>query len=136
MRTWRGVCWLVALLPVLGCKGARWDTPEAAYTTFAQAVLKGDAKVAYEGLSEATRKEIEARSKEIAAASQGSVRDDPVLLTFAVGSRPRLVTRVKRLKLEGAVATVAVTAGDETREQRLVDEGGRWKVDLTEILKK
>ncbi|MHB8877898.1 MAG: nuclear transport factor 2 family protein [Myxococcaceae bacterium] len=136
MRPFRLPALLLLVVVAAACKGPRWDTPEAAYATFAQAMMRGEAKLAYEALSASTHKAIEERSKELSAASGGAIRDDPVLLTFATGVKPRLVTEVKVVKVEGDTATVTVTAGGQTQEQRMVKEGGRWRVDLSETFKK
>jgi hypothetical protein len=118
------------------CPGPGVDTPEAAYAAFAQAQQRGNSKAAYERLSEATRRAIEARSKEISAASGGSIRDEPALLTFATGAKPLPVTEVKVMKVEGDTATILAVADGTSREVKLVREAGRWKVDLSERFSK
>ena len=49
---------------------------------------------------------------------------------------PDPIDQVKVVKTEGDSATVAVTAGGKTSEQRMVKEGNGWKVDLSEAFKK
>jgi hypothetical protein len=135
---------------VAGCREPKWDKPEDAYTSFAQAVRIGRAKLsagdekagraelktAYEALSGPTRTAIEERSKEISSTSGGAVKDDPVLLAFVTGVKPEPLEAVRTLHEEGAAATVSVTVGGKTVEQKMVKEGERWKVDLSEAFKK
>lgn len=128
----RWLLWLLLVLGLTACNRYRWDTPEAAYASFARAVQRGEYQVAYQALSAETRQAIAVRSREISQASGGALKDDPAVLAFASGVKPTPVSEVKVVKREDQVATVAVTAGGATQQQRMVKEGEQWKVDLSE----
>jgi hypothetical protein len=99
MKVW---ALLVPLLFLsLGCNRPRWDKPDEAYRSFASAVRRGEVKIAWEALSADTRKAAEARSKEMAQASGGSVKDEPMLMFFASGYKPLPQGDVKVAKEEG-----------------------------------
>jgi hypothetical protein len=119
-----------------GCRAPRFDTPETAYASFSSALLHHEYKTAYDALSTETRKAIEAKSKEISTTSGGAVADEPTQLAFGTGSKPSAITEIKVVRQEGDAATVSVTAGGHTSEQKLVKEGAAWKVDLSESFKK
>ncbi len=127
----------VTLLLLAGCNRPRWDKPDEAYRAFSSAVRRGELKVAWEALSADTRKAAEARSKTMAEASGGSVKDEPMLMFFASGYKPLPQGDVKVAKEEGQTAVVEVAIGDggATQSQRMVKEGDRWAVDLTEAFK-
>ncbi len=122
-------------LVLLACPPApRADRPEEAYLAFTQALQRGNAKGAWELLSTPTRKAFQTQAKEISRASGGAVSADPMRLAFAVPGKAPVVTEVKAVQVEGDEATVAVTAGGRTQEQRMVKEGASWKVDLQAAL--
>jgi hypothetical protein len=120
----------------LSCRGYTADRPEDAYTSFSRAVIRNEHAKAYAFLSKETQALLSERAKEISSASGGAIPNDPALLALASGMRSSALTEVKVIKQEGDIATIAVTAGGQTREQRMVKEGERWAVDLTEALKK
>ncbi len=127
---------VVLAVAVVGCQNPRWDSPELAYASFAKLLQKGELKAAYDALSGPTREAIEARAREVADASGGAVRDDPAYMTFLTGVKPQPVTRLELVEHKGTEAIVRVTSGEKSAEVRLVKEGDRWKVDLTDAFKK
>lgn len=132
MKAW---C-VIALLSVLaGCGRPRWDRPDEAYKSFAAAVRKNDLATAWGDLSSDTKKAAEARSKAVAAASGGTVKDDPMLMFFASGYKPLPVGDVKVVSEESTSAVVEVTVGGTSESQRMQKEGDRWTVDLTGAFK-
>jgi len=127
---------LAALALAAGCNRPRFDTPTAAYESFARAIQKGDYEVAWSALSAGTQKTLSDRAREISAASGGSVKDDPAALFFAQGARAPLVSEIKLVREEGDGAVLAVTAaGDATREVRMVKERGGWRIDSEPALR-
>lgn len=128
---------LVALLLLGACGRPRWDKPDEAYRTFSSALRKGDLATAWGGLSEQTRKLAEARSKEVSAASGGSVKDEPMLMFFASGYKPLPQGDLKVATQEGQNAVVEVAIGDAAlpQAQKMTKEGDRWLVDLTDAFK-
>jgi hypothetical protein len=128
---------IVTLLALSGCNRPRWDRPDEAYKSFSSALRRGEVKTAWEALSADTRKAMEARSKVVAEASGGSVKDEPMLMFFASGYKPLPQGDMKVAKEEGQSAVVEVTIADggATQSQRMVKEGDRWAVDLTEAFK-
>jgi hypothetical protein len=120
---------------LLGCGGPRWDKPDEAYKTFSAALRKNDVQTAWSGLSAETKKAVEERSKAVSAASGGTVKDDPMLMFFASGYKPLPQGDVKVVSEEGQSAVVEVAVGSTTQSQRMLKEGGRWTVDLTDAFK-
>jgi hypothetical protein len=125
------------LLVATGCNRPRWDRPDEAYRAFSAAVRRGELKAAWEGLSADTRKAMEARAKAVSAASEGSVKDEPMLMFFASGYKPLPQGELKVATEEGQSAVVEVAIGDGgvTQSQKMIKEGDRWAVDLTEAFK-
>lgn len=117
-----------------GCSRPRWDKPDEAYKAFSGALRRNEIKTAWDGLSEGTRKAAEARSKEVSKASGGSVKDEPMIMFFASGYKPLPQGELRVAKEEGqtAVVEVAISDGGVTQSQKMVKEGDRWVVDLTE----
>ena len=124
-----------ALALAAGCNRPHFDTPAAAYDSFARAIQKGDYQVAWSALSSGTQQLLSDRAKEISSASGGSVRDDPAALFFAEGARAPLVSEIKVVREEGDSAVLAVTAGGTTREVRMVKERGSWRIDSEPALR-
>ncbi len=132
----RALLSLAVLALALGCNRPRFDTPTAAYESFARAIQKGDYDVAWSALSSNTQKLLSERAKEISAASGGSVKDDPAALFFAEGARAPQVSEIKLVREEGDGAVLAVTAaGEATREVRMVKERGGWRIDSEPALR-
>jgi hypothetical protein len=70
----------------------------------------------------------------VSGASGGSVKDEPMIMFFASGYKPLPQGELKVAKEEGQTAVVEVAIGDGgvTQSQKMVKEGDRWAVDLTE----
>lgn len=119
------------------CGRARYDRPDEAYRSFSSALRRSELKTAWDALSTDTRKAMESRSKAAAEASGGSVKDEPMLMFFASGYKPLPQGELKVSKEEGQTAVVEVAIGDggSTQSQRMLKEGDRWVVDLTEAFK-
>src|SRR4051812_18100272 len=120
----RGTLIAALLFAASGCNRPRWDRPDEAYKSFSAALRKSELKVAWEGLSAQTRKEMETRAKTVSAASGGSVKDEPMLMFFASGYKPLPQGDLKVAKEEGQSAVVEVAIGDAgaTQSQRMVKE--------------
>ena len=128
--------WVICAACILAaCGRPRWDRPDEAYKAFSAAVRKGELQAAYAGLSSPSRQAIEARAKEVARASQGSVKDDPVLMLFASGYKPLPQGEVKVASENGPSAVVEVTVNGTAQTQRMSKEGERWTVDLADAFK-
>ena len=112
----------------------RWDNPVDAYLSFKRAASEGKTKVAYDALSEPTRKKLELKANEVTRASDGGVKPAPADLFFAHPTLAEPVTEVALLKQEGNVAMLKVMVGSEARQLRMVKENEAWKVDLSEQL--
>lgn len=125
----------LVLLALAACRQPSWDTPEAAYSSFSQALQRGEYQLAYQALSSESRRALESRSKQISAASGGAVRDEPWLLAFATGAKPRPLTSVKVVSQDERSAVISAAADEQTAQVRMVKEGDRWRVDLSETLK-
>jgi hypothetical protein len=126
---------LAALALAAGCNRPRFDTPTAAYESFARAIQKGDYDVAWSALSSGTQRLLSDRAREISAASGGSVREDPAALFFVERVRAPPVSEIKLAREEGDSAALAVTAGGVTREVRMVKERGGWRIDSEQALR-
>lgn len=108
-------------------------TPELAYRTFVDYLQKGQAKPAWNLLSAPTRERVQARSKQLAEASKGTVRDEPETLLFQ-GSRPGAITAISQVRADETSATLQVTSAGGTHEVKLVKDSGKWFVDLSDTL--
>ena len=125
---------LAVTLPA-GCNRPRFDTPTDAYRSFHRHAQKGELAQAYEALSTPTREALAARAKAVAAASGGSVKNDPVALFFSNVSRPADVSEVTLASEQGDAATLSVLSSGERRTVRMVRESSGWRVDLSQALK-
>jgi len=125
---------IIALVALSGCSRPRFDRPDEAYKSFSSALRKQDLKGAWDALSADTKKAMEAKSKAVAAASGGSVKDEPMLMLFASGYKPLPQGDLKVAKEEGQIAVVEVAVGGATQSQKMIREGDRWAVDLTGVL--
>ena len=126
----------VACLALIGCNRPTWSTPDGAYALLVGAVKKGDYKVAWDALSEASKRAIEERSKALAAASGGALEDDPQALFFGSGEQPQPAQKIEVVREEGEVAVISVTPDEgPPRDLRMVKESGGWKLDVSDLLK-
>lgn len=128
----------VVLLVVVtaGCRReAPTNSPEAAYRGFIEALSKGNTRKAWSSLSAETRHKAEARSKAIADASKGVVRDEPELLMFQ-GTRPGPLGEVTQLEADDTSAVLRVASASGQREVKLVKDSGKWLIDLSETIER
>jgi hypothetical protein len=126
---------LVALLAFESCRVDRSDSPEEAYRLFSAALKHSDVNTAWESLSQQTRAVLEQKSKAVAAASKGAIKDDPKLLSFVSGIKVQPIGEVKVLRADAQSALLEVGEDSGKREQKMVKVGNRWYVDLTDSLK-
>src|SRR5262249_46815907 len=110
--------------------------PVEAYQSLIHSMQKAELKTAYLGLSSATRKDVEARSRQLSELSDGGVKDDPVALFFTQIERPTSLADITLERREGdqAMLKVSSTSG-KTVLVRMVREDTAWKLDLTDSLK-
>lgn len=127
---------LAALTGFSACNRPDWTTPVKAYLSFANALKKGEAKVAWGALSERSKQRLTERSKVIAAVSDGGMSPKPELLLFAGGGTAQEMSEVKLIREEGkdAVLSVVPVEGPAV-EVRMVRESDGWKLDVSEMLK-
>ena len=124
---------VVVLTLMASCKPQPANSPEAAYRSFIDAVQKGNTRKAWNALSSATRKKVEARSKAISEASKGVVRDEPEQLLFQ-GTRPGPLGEVTQLKADESSALLRVASATGAREVKLVKDSGSWFIDLSDSI--
>ena len=128
--------WLVVLVALLaGCRREPPNSPEAAYRGFIEALQKGNTRKAWASLSAPTRHKVEERSKAIAEASKGVVRDEPELLLFQ-GTRPGPLGEVTQVKVDDTSALLQVASAGGPREVKLVKDSGKWLIDLSDTLER
>jgi Domain of unknown function (DUF4878) len=124
----------VVVLVSTGCQRQRWDTPVEAFRAFQLSLKKGDAKSAWDGLSRDSRGRIEARLKAVAAASGGVVPEEAAAMALATGLRGDPIAEVTLKESSGDTAVVVVKVKDVEREQKMVREDGKWRLDLLALL--
>lgn len=132
----RPVWVMCALLSFVSCRReTSAATPELAYRSFIDALNRGQTRKAWGYLSTSTRERVQAKSKELAQASKGLVRDDPETLLFA-GSRPppSATLTVTPVSADESSAVIAVSDGGGSHEVKLVKDSGKWFVDFSERL--
>ena len=125
---------LVVMLAACDRPATRPSSPEASYRQFAEALRGHDPKVAWELLSPATKSAAELRSKTVAAASQGLVRDDPMIMVLQSGVLPEVnigdITVVSQTE-----QTAVLEVGAPTHRQQVTlvkgPSGSPWLVDLS-----
>lgn len=124
----------IAVLALSGCQRARWDTPVEAFRSFQLSLKKGDARAAWEALSRDSRGRIESRLKAVARASGGVVPEEAAAMALATGLKAEPVGEVSLKESSGDTAVVVVKLKDQAREQRMVREDGKWRLDLLPLL--
>lgn len=124
----------VVVLIASGCQRQRWDTPVEAFRAFQISLKKGDAKSAWDGLSRDSRGRIEARLKAVAAASGGVVPEEAAAMALATGLKSDPIGDVTLKESSGDTAVVVVKLKDVEREQKMVREDGKWRLDLLAVL--
>lgn len=124
----------VAVCALGGCQRPKWDTPVEAFRSFQASLKRGDGKAAWEALSRDSRGRLEARMREVAAASGGVVPEDAAGAALASGFKfePADEVTVKEQRDDTAVLRVKAKSGE--REQRMVREEGKWRLDLLNVL--
>lgn len=125
---------LVAICALAGCQRPKWDTPVDAFRTFQAALKRGDGKAAWEALSRDSRGRIEARMKEVAAASGGVVPEDAAAAALATGFKLEPADEVTLKESTADTAVLKVKVKSVEREQRMVREEGKWRLDLLPLL--
>lgn len=127
---------VLALVSVLGCQPA--DDPAAAYRTFAAALQRGEAPVAWEALSRATREELTAAARAAAVALHKPPPKDGMALAFGDGFvLARKVKKVEVARRDGDRAQLTVTDEKDAQESvAVVREDGAWRVDLGDELRR
>ncbi len=137
MKTGPMVIRLIAVVLLVtvavGCRAEPANSPEAAYRAFIEAVQKGNTRKAWQSLSPATRQKVEERSKAIAEASKGVVRDEPELLLFQ-GTRPGPLGEVTQVKADDTSALLKVASASGAREVKLVKDSGKWLIELSDTI--
>ena len=132
----RNVGVVLLLVMAAGCRReAPTNSPEAAYRGFIEALQKGNTRKAWASLSAPTRHKVEERSKAIAEASKGVVRDEPELLLFQ-GTRPGPLGEVTQVKVDDTSALLQVASAGGPREVKLVKDSGKWLIDLSDTLER
>jgi hypothetical protein len=113
------------------------ETPVSAYKQFAEALRRGDdPKLIWNLLSTSTQEMLKARSKEISAASEGMIRDEPVLMLVQTGVKPLPIGEIKLIDEQPTSARLEVMGQNGPEQLTMLREADRWRVDLSEVLKK
>jgi len=131
----------VKVLPLLAalalCACSRHGSPDDAFRAFTLAVISHNPDQAWTLLSQESQEALTAATKAAAAAApKGEVPEDPKAYIFGedVGlARP--LQEVKVAEENGPIAYLSVTTAEGTHRVKMVLEGGRWKLDLTDGLK-
>ncbi len=125
---------MLAGLSLGACAKSHADSPVEAYTSFSRAIQRGDYKAAYAALSQQTQNVLEAKTKEVSAASGSAIKDDPAAMAFSGTPRPDPLTEVKLVRQDGDRAVLGVASGTRFEQVAMVHEQSGWKVDLTDRL--
>jgi hypothetical protein len=125
---------LLALPSLAGCNRPSYETPVRAYQTFLRSVQRGDEKTAYATLSKPTQDALQARAQNVAQASAGAVKADPVAFFLSNIPPPTDVAEVTLASEDGDVARVSVVSSGVTKQVQMVRETSGWKIDLTQSL--
>lgn len=139
---------LVVVVLLAGCQKAPPTTPDGTFRVFSEALAKSDAKSAFAMLTQKSRSVLEAKSKALAEASKGTVKDEPALLAFrtptqaapvisitvAQADDTKAVLEVKTCR-QALDASRACPAGADVQERvTMMKEAQRWAVELPELV--
>ena len=133
MVMWRSLVFVV--LACSACQRPRGDDPAEQYLLITKSAQRGDSKTAFAALSSATQRKVEAQARELAALSDGGVRDDPPNLLFRQLQLPSAAPDITVTKRDANTAILKVVVGARTADVRMVLENGVWKLDLLDVLK-
>lgn len=125
--------WFLVL--TASCREEGTNSPESAYREFIEALRKGRTAQAWTSLSPLTKQRAQERSKAIAEASMGALRDQPELLLFA--TRPTgldMGGEVNRVRADENTAILEVSGTTGRQKVKLVKESGKWLLDLSDSL--
>lgn len=139
---------LAAVALLAACQKAPLTSPEGTFRAFSDALRRQDTKTAFSLLSQKSQALLSERSKALAAASKGTIRDEPALLTFFTPRRaqPLVAVSVAQATDSSAVIEVktcqrpldaagACPAGADVQERvTMVKEAQRWAVELPELV--
>jgi hypothetical protein len=128
--------WWLGLAGVMACERPPPRTPEASYRTFAEALRRSDARAAWAQLSKPTRTALEARSRAIAQASGGLIKDEPALMVFQSGTRPGPLGEIAVLRSDAGSAVLLVAGSRGPQRVTVVHDGERWLVDLVDAFER
>jgi hypothetical protein len=130
---WGPTVWIGLWLAFSPACNARSETPVEAYKSFVRAVQKGDSKTAFAALSNQAQSRLRQRAKEISAASEGAVKDEPEALLIPPSAPREALSEVKLERQEGNRAVINAAAGNRLQVP-MVRESGAWKIDLSEFI--
>lgn len=140
---------LAFTVPLAACQKAPVNSPEGTFRAFSDALRRQDAKTAFSLLSQKSQALLAERSKALSAASKGTIRDEPALLTFLTPRRANPLVSISVAKSDDASAVIEVKtcdrpldaggacpAGADVQERvAMVKEAQRWAVELPELVK-
>jgi hypothetical protein len=126
---------IAALAFLSGCQRPKWDTPVDGFRSFQLALKRGDAKAAWDAISKESRGRIEAKLKAVALASGGVIPEgEAAAMALATGLKSEPLGDVTLKEASGDAAVVLVKVKDTPREQHMVREDGKWRLDLLPLL--
>jgi hypothetical protein len=125
---------VVLSFSLFGCKAQLPDSPEEAYLSFSAARQAGNHKLAWSFLSQRTQATVRARAEAIAAASHGTVVNEPEAMIFQGTTAPVFVKDLTRRIAEPEKVILQVERGGLKTEVTLVKESSRWLIDLSDTL--
>lgn len=139
---------LLLVVLVAACQKAPPTTPDGTFRVFSDTVRKQDAKTAFTMLSDKSRALLTERSKTLSAASKGTIKEEPALLSFLSPRRASPLVSVSVAKADDAKAELdvklcnqpldasgACPAGADVQERvTMVKEAQRWAVELPELV--
>ena len=131
------LCFIVVAVAALctGCQRPKWDTPVDGFRSFQLALKHGDARSAWEAISRDSRGRIESKLKAVSKASGGVVPEgEAAAMALATGLKSEPMGEVSLKEATGDRAVVLVKVKDSQREQLMVREDGKWRLDLLPLL--